>query len=246
VLFDLDGTLWGDAPGWKGDAADYARLSEIEARRLAPHFQRFGIRLDPLEVVSNFWDYARRREIEEAASLRAPSGPGLLQEFLILKGAELTPLQAVAAWSALDIPASEYGRTLFADARPTLAHLAESGLSMAVVSNRISGDGALRADLGLLGIAGYFGAIVCSSHVGWRKPHAAVFEAALSALGVPAGDAVMVGDSFENDVRGAKAVGMHAVLKTNGREISAEERHEADHVIENLSELIKGGILEGG
>ncbi|MDQ1394597.1 MAG: HAD-hyrolase-like, partial [Acidimicrobiaceae bacterium] len=38
------------------------------------------------------------------------------------------------------------------------------------------------------------------------------FEAALNAAGAPATDTVHVGDSPENDVAGAKAAGMRAIL----------------------------------
>jgi HAD superfamily hydrolase (TIGR01509 family) len=239
VLFDLDGTLWGDAPGWKGDEADFARLTELEARRLAPVFSEAGVRLDPLAVCSEFWSFARRREEEEAASLGAPNGPGLLAEFLASKGTRLERAWLLAAWAALDVPAREYGRALFPDTAATLERLGQRGLAMAVVSNRLNGAGALSADFEELGIRQRFQTIVCSSQVGRRKPHAAVFERALKDVGVSATEAVMVGDSFENDVRGARALGMTAVLKLNGREPTAEESHEADHLIQDLSELLE-------
>jgi putative hydrolase of the HAD superfamily len=44
------------------------------------------------------------------------------------------------------------------------------------------------------------------------KPHESIFRAALELLGVGAGDAVMVGDSLEEDVEGARAIGMRAFL----------------------------------
>jgi putative hydrolase of the HAD superfamily len=44
------------------------------------------------------------------------------------------------------------------------------------------------------------------------KPHPTVFRAALDRLDVRAEDAVMVGDSLEEDVEGARAIGMRALL----------------------------------
>jgi putative hydrolase of the HAD superfamily len=49
---------------------------------------------------------------------------------------------------------------------------------------------------------------VFSSEVGWRKPHPAIFERALDALGVAAGEALFVGDKLATDVAGAAALGM--------------------------------------
>ena len=44
------------------------------------------------------------------------------------------------------------------------------------------------------------------------KPHASIFAAALQALGVPASDAMMVGDNLRQDVDGALRAGMRAAL----------------------------------
>ena len=51
------------------------------------------------------------------------------------------------------------------------------------------------------------------------KPHESIFLAALDLLGVEAADAAMVGDSVEDDIEGAAALGMRAVL------IDREGRH---------------------
>ena len=44
------------------------------------------------------------------------------------------------------------------------------------------------------------------------KPEPPLFELALSRMGLSADDAAMVGDSVDSDVRGARRVGMTAVL----------------------------------
>jgi putative hydrolase of the HAD superfamily len=54
---------------------------------------------------------------------------------------------------------------------------------------------------------------------GWTKPHESIFRAALELLGVEPAEAAMVGDSVEEDVEGALALGMHAFL------IDREGRH---------------------
>jgi putative hydrolase of the HAD superfamily len=53
---------------------------------------------------------------------------------------------------------------------------------------------------------------VSSFHHGKTKPHASIFRAVLELLEVEPADALMVGDTVEDDIDGARAIGMHAVL----------------------------------
>ncbi len=47
---------------------------------------------------------------------------------------------------------------------------------------------------------------------GWVKPHPSIFEAALAALDLAAGEVAMVGDSWSHDVEGARMLGMRGIL----------------------------------
>jgi HAD superfamily hydrolase (TIGR01549 family) len=53
---------------------------------------------------------------------------------------------------------------------------------------------------------------ISSFHHGRSKPHASIFRAVLDLLGVDAAAAAMVGDQMGDDIEGARAVGMRAVL----------------------------------
>ncbi len=53
---------------------------------------------------------------------------------------------------------------------------------------------------------------ISSFHHGKTKPHASIFKAVLDLLEVEPAHAAMVGDSFEDDIEGALALGMQAVL----------------------------------
>jgi len=57
----------------------------------------------------------------------------------------------------------------------------------------------------------YFDAIVISGAVGFRKPNPRIFNYALERLNADPCEAVHVGDSFEEDIVGAKNVGMKAI-----------------------------------
>ena len=59
--------------------------------------------------------------------------------------------------------------------------------------------------------------VFTSGEVGVGTPDPAIFEMALDWLGVPASDAVMVGDSAKRDVAGALAAGIRSVwVNRNG------------------------------
>jgi putative hydrolase of the HAD superfamily len=67
------------------------------------------------------------------------------------------------------------------------------------------------------------------------KPHPSIFEATLRLLDVEARDAVMVGDSFVQDIQGAQRLGMAGVLVSrSGR---SEMAVEGVPTIRNLREL---------
>jgi putative hydrolase of the HAD superfamily len=65
------------------------------------------------------------------------------------------------------------------------------------------------APLGLLELVD---GVVTSADVGAAKPDPALFRRALELAGVPAAEAVHVGDSLDNDVEGARAAGIRPLL----------------------------------
>ena len=65
------------------------------------------------------------------------------------------------------------------------------------------------------GLLDFFDFVVTSEAVRWRKPEARIFEAALAGVGTGVGagpnETVMIGDSLEKDVAGAKALGIYTI-----------------------------------
>lgn len=66
--------------------------------------------------------------------------------------------------------------------------------------------------LAAMGIRDCFDAVVTSVEVGWRKPHPTIYATALSALGITAGAAAFVGDTYVADFAGPSRAGMTAFL----------------------------------
>jgi putative hydrolase of the HAD superfamily len=71
---------------------------------------------------------------------------------------------------------------------------------------------AIYMSLRRLGLNRFFNAVLVSDAVGWRKPHRIIFEEALRRLQVRAEEAVYVGDSPNEDIQGAEAVGLRTVF----------------------------------
>lgn len=78
---------------------------------------------------------------------------------------------------------------------------------LAVVSNFDDGP-VIHRLLEREGIAGLFRVTLISVEFGRRKPHRAIFDAALRALEVSAREALFVGDSLVDDVAGARGAGI--------------------------------------
>lgn len=119
--------------------------------------------------------------------------------------AALAPLMVTPIW-CMRLPGSMAG----------LARLARSGLRLAVTSNS---DGTVEAMLRrheILQVGDGPGVSVevttDSGAVGVAKPHRAIFDATVTALGLEAHEVLHVGDSVHYDVEGACAAGLHAVL----------------------------------
>jgi HAD superfamily hydrolase (TIGR01509 family) len=95
-----------------------------------------------------------------------------------------------------------------------LASLRARGFRTAIVSNTPWGSPAQawRAELARHGLLGAVDATVFCMDVGYRKPHPAPFERALSLLGVRAAEAVFVGDDPRWDIAGAQRVGVRPIL----------------------------------
>ncbi|MDP9133763.1 MAG: HAD family hydrolase [Actinomycetota bacterium] len=97
----------------------------------------------------------------------------------------------------------------FPDVLPALHELRGGGLRLVVVSNWYC---SLPEWLDRAGIGELVDGSVSSAVVGEAKPAPAVFEAGLRVAGCDAAEALFVGDSVDNDVAGARAAGLRAVL----------------------------------
>jgi len=118
-----------------------------------------------------------------------------------------------------------------------LAILRKQGFFVGLVSDTaISPGWAVRRALADMGLLSMFDWLTFSDEVGVTKRRAAGFLLTLNAFGVCPEEGVHVGDMCDTDIRGAKAVGMKAILvleNTHDRSGASE----ADAVIDQIADL---------
>src|SRR3954467_3645326 len=133
--------------------------------------------------------------------------PGLVRQVLGEVEIELDDEELNAFLSA-EHDAWSSARQLAATTHALLESLRSDGLKVGLVSNAVDPPRLLHRDLEQLGVAERLDVAVFSSEVGGRKPHPAIFERALEAVGVEPPAALFVGDTLATDVAGATALGM--------------------------------------
>ena len=126
---------------------------------------------------------------------------------------------------------------LYPETEEVLRLLKDRGYILGMVSNW---DSRLLKLCQGLGIDRYFDFKVISAVFGAAKPNPKIFEEALRIANVPVGEVIHVGDSLEDDVRGAHLAGIKAIwLDRSGRHATLTKDHQDFvTVIKDLSELL--------
>jgi len=99
---------------------------------------------------------------------------------------------------------------LFPDSLPVLEEMKKSGYPLGVVSDAQKVFWLNEGEI--LGIRQFFKFIILSTHFGFRKPDPRLFRIACAMLNTPPEEAVYIGNDLETDVKGAKQIGMQAIL----------------------------------
>jgi HAD superfamily hydrolase (TIGR01662 family) len=213
VLFDVDFTLARPGPELGPDG--YVRAGE-----------RHGLTLDPLRYEAArdaaLVDLHRHPELEHDDEIwfrfteRIIRGMGGDADSAYDCAVEIT-----RGWERHE------NFELYDDVAETFAAVRAAGLRVGLVSNsardvrEFARHHALDVDAG-----------ISSFHHGRTKPHASIFRAVLDLLEVDPPEAVMVGDTIADDIEGARALGMRAIL------VDREGTHpDFEPRIETLNEL---------
>ena len=208
VLFDWGETLmW--IPGMIHDPQRHlACVENVFGSDIQPELGADGAQL-PLAIFIEYYHEACRTQIAlSKETLREHSFDDRFA--LALKLAGISPIPDAKALRRMsDALGREVtkGALLLDFAGEVVETLARS-YRLGVVSNYPHGP-VVAASLERFGLRRHFEAVVVSSDTGWMKPHADCYAPALAAMSAPAGRTLMVGDDLRNDVKGAKALGLH-------------------------------------
>lgn len=94
-----------------------------------------------------------------------------------------------------------------------------------------------REKLAASGLEPFFASVIISGEHGVGKPAPAIFEIMLKQLGVTASETIMIGNSLERDIAGARAAGIRSVWVDLG--VTKEKSDvQPDFIITELSQLI--------
>jgi putative hydrolase of the HAD superfamily len=190
LLFDFGGTLDAEGVAWK---TRFARLWRDEAG----------------DVDSDVFDQAFYGA-DDALVGRISPGTKLSETVRLLTDGlaqRLPARDSEAARRVADRFCADASERLAASAA-FLARLARRH-RLGVVSNFYGNLSAVCMEAGL---APLLSVAIDSATVGFQKPDARIFQAALDALGARPDEAVFVGDSMERDMAGARAAGLRHVL----------------------------------
>lgn len=197
IFFDLDHTLW-----------DFDRNSRLAFHRV---FNEYGITIDMddfLEIYEpiniNYWKMYREERIDKTG-LRRGRFLDAFQPFGILFSME--EVDALASSYIDELPKDNH---LHEGTIDVLTYLSEKKYKLHIITNGFEEVQFLK--LKNSNIDNYFDTVTTSEEVGVKKPNRLVFERALQKANAIPVKSVMIGDTFEADIMGAEAVGMHTLF----------------------------------
>jgi putative hydrolase of the HAD superfamily len=90
-----------------------------------------------------------------------------------------------------------------------LDYLKSKGYALHIITNGFAEVQYIK--LANSGLKGFFGEVIVSEEVGYKKPHIEVFSAALSSAGANKIESIVIGDDLEADIGGARNAGIDQV-----------------------------------
>jgi putative hydrolase of the HAD superfamily len=232
ILFDLGGTLMRSSGDWLPvfEKADQALTNKLNEQDIKLNIKTFRARLH---------EYYKQRDKD----FQETTYHFVLRE--LLKELGYTEVAEPVLRSALDAMFSitQTNWVLEDDTVAAIQKLRSSNYHLGIFSNA-GDDKDVQELIENFGIRSHFDFVLTSAACYYRKPHARAFEIALAQWSIPPEDAVMVGDSLEADIFGAKNLGMQAIWISRRAQFTADEeqRIQPDFHLSDLNGLLP--ILE--
>ena len=207
VFFDLDHTLW-----------DFDRNSGLAFERV---FQKHKIALplsdflreyEPINLI--YWKKYREERVTKEELRRGR----LTETFNIFK--LKFPIETIDAMAVCYIEELPVDSHLFIGTVEILEYLSRK-YNLHIITNGF--EEVQYQKLNNSGIKRYFNTITTSEEVGLKKPHPSVFKTAMAKASATPQKSIMIGDSFEADIIGARNAGMHTLFfNYRNEEVSLE------------------------
>lgn len=233
IFFDAGGTLFCPFP-----SVGY-HYSNVAAR--------YGCRTDERAVEEAF--HRVWREHDAIGGIHGPCSEKIEKDFWYRIVSEVFKnFNALSDFNAFfeelyDLFARPEVWRFYPESEEVLQQLKERGYTLCLVSNWDSRLLKLCEGLGLNRFIDHY---VISAIFGVAKPDPKIFQEALRKTSVKAGEVIHVGDSLEDDVRGASQTGIKAIWLDRGNRHDHLSKVQKDSmiVIRNLNELIGGEANE--
>lgn len=219
ILFDMGGTLDGDGLHWQD--------------RFTALYRNFGV-----EVTRETFDEAERRANSDQ-TIGSSNFQEMIELYVKWQLAHLgltNPQLEHHLISGFTTPAR---KAAVANVK-LLAELKERGFELGVVSNGCGNVEELCADFGY---APFLSVVVDSRCVGLFKPDPAIFAHAAEKLSRAPDEILMVGDSFDRDIRPAKEVGMKTAWLEGAQPRDCPDPSLVDLRLRALADLRDAPIL---
>ncbi|MCX6650045.1 MAG: HAD family hydrolase [Methanomassiliicoccales archaeon] len=210
VIFDLGHTLIDYYHDWSGP-------EERTVRRLHELARQAGSRMQEAEFRQSMMTTLQRNRDRKAEEMLEIPLEQVLQNILGKAGCRVDE-GLVQDGLELFYAALKEDRQLIPGTLEMLERVRDRGYEIGLISDVAWGlpsEYPLR-DMKYYGLDRFFDDMIFSTDVGLRKPHPRLFKLALFNLGADVEGSMYVGNSLQADIRGAKGVGLRAVLKKSG------------------------------
>lgn len=216
IFFDLDHTLW-----------DFEKNSALAFEVILP---KHNINIDITDFLEhyipanvNYWKLYRDGLITQQ-QLRY----GRFKDVFVTLNYEISD-EAIEALSAEYIRLLPVNNQLFDGAIELLEYL-KPKYSLHIITNGFHEVQALK--MKSANIDHYFETVTNSENAGYKKPHPAIFEYALTAANAQKCDSIMIGDCIEADVQGALDCGLDAIYFNEHRLEAHPSIKQVNHLLE--------------
>lgn len=118
----------------------------------------------------------------------------------------------------------------------TLQELDDSSLHLGIISNLDANEA--ERYLGLLDIRSFFDSVTTAEQVNNAKPHPIIFRRAIQTAEVAVSNSIMIGNQYEEDMRGAKNIEMYTAAIGTMPAMRDENDPFIDYVLGSIDELL--------